>query len=51
MKKIVSLAVVLTVSCVTFAQNADKYIREKDVRRIIKTLSADDMMGRPAMQP
>ncbi len=26
----------------------DKYIKEKDVTRIIKTLSADDMMGRSA---
>ncbi len=34
-----------------YSQKVDKYIKEKDVARIIKTLSADDMMGRPAMKP
>lgn len=51
MKKILSLAVVLAATYAATAQSIDKYIKEKDVRRIIQTLSADDMMGRPAMQP
>ncbi|MBS1486442.1 MAG: M20/M25/M40 family metallo-hydrolase [Bacteroidetes bacterium] len=34
-----------------FSQKVDKIIKEKDVTRIIKTLSADDMMGRPAKHP
>ncbi len=34
-----------------FAQKENKIIKVKDVSRIIKTLSADDMMGRPAMIP
>src|SRR5256885_1780353 len=31
------------------AQKTDKYIKEKDVTRIIQTLAADDMNGRSAM--
>ncbi|MBK5280164.1 MAG: M20/M25/M40 family metallo-hydrolase [Bacteroidia bacterium] len=33
------------------AQKANKLIKEKNVARIIKTLSADDMMGRSARKP
>jgi Zn-dependent M28 family amino/carboxypeptidase len=41
----------LFVSTIAFTQKVDKYIKEKDVSRIIKTLSADNMMGRPAVKP
>lgn len=34
-----------------FSQDAEKLIKEKNVTRIIKFLSADEMMGRPAAQP
>lgn len=34
-----------------FCQKVDKFIKSKDITRILQTLSADDMMGRPAMQP
>jgi hypothetical protein len=33
------------------SQPVQKYIQEKNVSRIIQTLSADDMMGRPAAKP
>ena len=33
------------------AQKENKYITAKNVERIIKTLSADDMLGRPANEP
>lgn len=33
------------------AQQVGKHITEKNVSRIISTLAADDMMGRPTMQP
>jgi hypothetical protein len=35
----------------TQAQQVDKHITEENVGRIISTLAADDMMGRPAMKP
>ncbi|WP_158825927.1 M20/M25/M40 family metallo-hydrolase [Mucilaginibacter lacusdianchii] len=35
----------------SFAQNVNKLIEEKDVERIIKTLSADDMQGRATFTP
>ena len=39
----------LLVSTFVYAQKTDKYIKEKDVTRIIQTLAADDMNGRSAM--
>jgi len=41
----------LVISSVAHAQKTDKYIVADDVTRIIRTLSADSMMGRSAMQP
>jgi hypothetical protein len=53
MKK--TLILLLVISTQIFAQKVDKklnkLIKEKDVSRIIKTLSADDMMGRDAKKP
>lgn len=51
MKKNLSVAMALCISFASAAQAVDKFIKEKDVRRIIQTLSADNMMGRSAMQP
>lgn len=51
MKKI---AVILTLSALcagSFAQNVNKRIKQADVERIIKTLSADDMQGRGTFTP
>src|SRR6478609_8894694 len=50
MKKIF-LAVALFISLTSFAQKINKLIPEKNVARIIRTLSADDMMGRSAKEP
>ncbi|GHN03188.1 hypothetical protein WSM22_46770 [Cytophagales bacterium WSM2-2] len=46
MKKIILL---LLVASFTYGQKVDKYIKEKDVTRIIKTLAADDMNGRHSL--
>lgn len=52
MKKIsIITAAFLSVSTCGFAQNVNKLIGEKDVARIIKTLSADDMQGRATFTP
>jgi hypothetical protein len=50
MKKLIYILVVLFTTT-TFAQKENKLITAKNVERIIKTLSADDMMGRPASDP
>ncbi|GIL23091.1 MAG: hypothetical protein BroJett042_16040 [Bacteroidota bacterium] len=44
---------ILFVACasVTFAQPVNKHITEANVARVIKTLAADDMMGRSATRP
>lgn len=44
---IIILAFLLT--SFVYAQKTDKYIKEKEVTRIIQTLAADDMNGRSAM--
>jgi hypothetical protein len=48
-KLILILPLVLAISAL--AQKENKLITTKNVERIIKTLSADDMMGRPASDP
>ncbi len=48
MKRTIPL-LLLCVSISLNAQNVNKIIKEKNVSRIIKTLTADDMMGRSAM--
>ena len=50
MKRTVLTALVLSVFS-SFAQNVDKLIQEKNVSRVLKSLSADNMMGRPALDP
>ena len=50
MKKLISILLILFITTV-FAQRENKLIMAKNVERIIKTLSADDMMGRPASDP
>jgi hypothetical protein len=49
-KYILAGAFLATVSGV-FAQNVNKLIEQKDVERIISTLSADDMQGRGSFTP
>jgi hypothetical protein len=52
MKKILIITTtLLAVTCCGFAQNVNKLIKEKNVGRIIKTLSADDMQGRATFTP
>ena len=51
MKKIVLSALVLCSACVLQAQNINKIINTKDVTKIEKVLSADDMQGRRAFTP
>src|SRR3970282_2381632 len=51
MKKIVLSAVVLCSACMLHAQNINKIINTKDVTKIEKVLSADDMQGRRAFTP
>lgn len=46
MKKITAVIVLVASSFYGFAQKVDKLIKQDDVERIIKTLSADDMQGR-----
>ncbi len=50
MKKLLLLSF-LFIGSVGFAQKVNKLIPQKNVTRIIKTLSADDMMGRSAKEP
>ncbi|MFD0750957.1 M20/M25/M40 family metallo-hydrolase [Mucilaginibacter calamicampi] len=51
MKKIFAITFLLSVSVCGYAQKVDKLIKEKDVKRIIETLSADDMQGRGTFTP
>jgi hypothetical protein len=41
----------LFTSSITFAQKAEKLIQEKNVERVIKALTTDEMMGRSAKEP
>src|SRR6478609_2944754 len=49
MKKII--IVFLLISPLAYAQKVNKLIKEENVTRVISTLAADDMMGRPADNP
>ncbi len=51
MKKIISAIALVTVSFYSFGQDVNKLIRQDDVERVIKTLSADDMQGRATFTP
>jgi Zn-dependent M28 family amino/carboxypeptidase len=46
MKRFLASAALMAVSVCGFAQDVNKLIKQDDVERIIKTLSADDMEGR-----
>jgi hypothetical protein len=51
MKKFLIAGAMLALSAGAFAQDVDKMIKQEDVGRIIKTLSADDMQGRATFTP
>jgi hypothetical protein len=51
MKKFLIALASLAISAGGFAQDVDKMIKQDDVERIIKTLSADDMQGRGTFTP
>jgi hypothetical protein len=51
MKKFITAVALLAISMVSFAQDVEKLIKQDDVERIIKTLSADDMQGRATFTP
>ncbi|MDT3404181.1 M20/M25/M40 family metallo-hydrolase [Mucilaginibacter terrae] len=51
MKKYSIALAFMAVSLGGFAQDVNKLINEKDVERLIKTLSADDMQGRGTFTP
>jgi hypothetical protein len=51
MKKQILLALLLITAVAVKAQDVNKAIKQKDVERIIKTLSADDMQGRATFTP
>jgi Zn-dependent M28 family amino/carboxypeptidase len=50
MKKCITL-LFFVASVSVYAQKVNKLIKQKDIARIINTLSADDMMGRSAKEP
>src|SRR5688572_5051134 len=50
MKSIITLFFIVGSTC-CFSQDIDKIITEENVTRVIKTLSSDAMMGRPASRP
>jgi hypothetical protein len=51
MKKIAAAIALLGISFYTFGQDVSTLIKQDDVERIIKTLSADDMQGRATFTP
>ncbi len=51
MKKLILVLFIVAIVSVVQAQKTDKYITEKNVTRIIKTLTTDEMNGRSSAQP
>src|SRR5882757_4433390 len=51
MRKLVTILFLCVFVSYGFAQDVDKLIKQDDVERIIKTLSADDMQGRATFTP
>ncbi|MDB5116159.1 MAG: Bacterial leucyl aminopeptidase precursor [Mucilaginibacter sp.] len=51
MKKFTVVIAFVGLSFYSFGQDVDKLIQQKDVERVIKTLSADDMQGRATFTP
>ncbi len=51
MKKVFIVLVFVSIACSVLGQKVGKLIKEENVARVIKTLAADDMMGRSAEKP
>jgi hypothetical protein len=51
MRKLITAIALLAITSGSFAQDVNKMIKQDDVERIIKTLSADDMQGRATFTP
>jgi len=51
MKKIIIAAALLAITSHGFGQNVNKLIKQTEVEKVIKTLSADDMQGRATFTP
>ncbi len=51
MKKSIAILSLLAVSSFSFGQDVNKLIKQADVEKVIKTLSADDMQGRATFTP
>src|ERR1044071_667621 len=51
MNKFITFIALSALSLGAFAQDVNKMIKQDDVERIIKTLSADDMQGRATFTP
>jgi hypothetical protein len=51
MKKVFIVLVFISITFRVSAQKVEKLIKEENVARVIKTLAADDMMGRSAEKP
>jgi Zn-dependent M28 family amino/carboxypeptidase len=51
MKKLFSIFLFCAFYSYVQSQPVEKFIQEKNITRIIRTLSADNMMGRPAAKP
>src|ERR1700760_767634 len=51
MKRFITAIALTAIACSSYAQDVNKMIRQDDVERIIKTLSADDMQGRATFTP
>src|SRR6187431_1257021 len=51
MKKFILIGLLTTTTFFVFGQNADAIINAKEVDRIERTLSADDMRGRKTFSP
>ncbi|HVW96099.1 MAG TPA: M20/M25/M40 family metallo-hydrolase [Mucilaginibacter sp.] len=51
MKKITAALALVAVSFYSYAQDVNKLIKQSEVEKVIKTLSADDMQGRATFTP
>ncbi|HEY8999732.1 MAG TPA: M20/M25/M40 family metallo-hydrolase [Mucilaginibacter sp.] len=51
MKRFITSIAMIAIACGSYAQDVNKMIKQDDVERIIKTLSADDMQGRATFTP
>ena len=51
MNRLITLSILVLLSSTLYGQSVNKLIKEENVTRVIKTLTADDMMGRSASQP